>query len=70
MTVWILSRGERSEGGSVVAVCSSLAKAIELVAQQETYDDNDADWYPSKTSMQWWTRSGTDWVSIREHQVQ
>ena len=70
MTVWILSRGERGEGGSIVAVCATLSKAIEVASAEASRDaSRGQDWLERASELSWMCSQDVDWMSIREHTV-
>ena len=66
--VFIVSRGERCEGSSVVGVFSDEAKATEVALSQEACEgwEKASPWLDNVTI--WW--DGCDFVQVVRHQVQ
>ncbi len=68
-TVYILSRGERGEGGSILGVYSTLDLALQFAAAERCKADrNDGPW--TLLGPQYWVdRSEVDWIQVTTHEV-
>lgn len=64
MTVYIVENGERYEGGSVVSVHSSYAKAVEAALAVQTHFAGG--WKPDREDH--WT-NGCDYVTVLQYEV-
>lgn len=77
--VFIVSRGERGEGSSIVGVFSSEEKATEVALSQEAYwgewtppmihqgEHKSTDYHGNEVTI-WW--NGCDFVKVVKHKVQ
>lgn len=68
MTVWVVSKGERNEGGSICGLFSNLGAAIAFVAfNYPDFIPDDEEWQrPDCKSYS----SSPDWLTIKRHGVQ
>lgn len=64
--VYIVSRGEMSEGSSVIGVYSTKELAVAAALKERTYYDGG--WQLAEDDQSCWT-NGCDWVGISEQTV-
>jgi hypothetical protein len=70
VTVFVVMTGEFAEGGSIVAVCSTMESAHAAAAgfmAKKRYPTK-KDWTPSSTTTYTWTQ-GCDWLAIERKDV-
>lgn len=82
--VFIVSRGERGEGSSILAVCSTFDQAKGIGLAEEVYDFNEdgsrdpnSTWklkgtrlnYKGVETTLWSDRSDCDFISIEKHPI-
>lgn len=65
MNVYVVIRGELSEGGSVVGVFSDIDAACEVALAQKRHFG--AEWSPERAPLKW--TNGCDFVQVEEHAV-
>ena len=65
MTVFVVSFGEKYEGGRILGIKDTLEKAQKLALEQETCFDGG--WVPKKEN--YW-ENGCDFISVEEFEVQ